>query len=349
MATTPLFKQQDDADQIFAIKTWRYLRVCMIGLVLGIFIAVGFEIAKTHPSCYQTSISAYYYTPVHGFFIGALVAIGACLICLRGNTDGEDILLNLAGMFAPVVALVPTPGTGTCGSVLTTTENRDVNIGNNMFALLIVGLVGFLFLATFTLIEHRKNGRTWPPPQSTIGYAVTLAVWAYAAVTFWGFRSFFTHTAHYSAAITMFVCFLLVVILDAISYKIHKDPYLDATASLSVQAKATVKDALKARNPYLWIAIAMILDAIAWGIVGLGFNWPHWIFWVEATIILLFALFWGWQTVELWNNGLRGQSATSGRSDPGTVNVPPTLAATAGPKIHRQVTDDHTDDATKRL
>ena len=76
--------------------------------------------------CFQTSISAYYYTPVHGVFIGALVAVGTCLICLRGNTDAEDILLNLAGMFAPVVALVPTPGTGSCGSVLTTADNRDV-------------------------------------------------------------------------------------------------------------------------------------------------------------------------------------------------------------------------------
>jgi hypothetical protein len=324
MATPTQFEPQDETDQIFAIKTWRYLRVAMIGFVLGIFIAVAFEISKTHhPTCYQTSISAYYYTPVHGFLVGALVAVGACLICLRGNTDGEDILLNLAGMFAPVVALVPTPGMGSCRSVLTAVENRDANIGNNVFALLIVGLAAFVVLAVLTLVGHVKGNRPWPSWQSMTGYIVTLAVWVYAVVTFWAFRSFFTHTAHYSAAITMFVCFLGVVILDAISYKIHTDPAVNIQDPLQVKVNATFADALRPRNPYLWIAIAMILDAIAWGIVGLVFNWQHWIFWIEATLIFMFAFFWSWQTVELWTQGLRGQPATSGRSDPGEVLVPP--------------------------
>jgi hypothetical protein len=331
MAATVLFEQQDDTDQIFAIKTWRYLRVSMIGFVLGIFTTVGFEISKTHPSCYQTSISAYYYTPVHGLLIGALVAIGACLICLRGNTDGEDILLNLAGMFAPVVALVPTPGTGSCGSVLTTAENRDANISNNMFALLIVGLAGFVFLAVFTLVGHFRYTRKWPPGQSITGYIVTLVVWIYAVATFWGARSFFTHTAHYSAAIAMFVCFLGVVILDAISYEIHKDPGLNVHDPLPVKIKATLHDALRPRNPYLWIAAAMFLDAIAWGILGLVFNWQHWIFWIEATLICFFAFFWCWQTVELWNKGLRGQPGANGRSDAGVVIPPPGFADAAAP------------------
>jgi len=155
------FEQQDATDQIFAIKTWRYLRASMIGFVLAIFIGVGFERSKA-PGCFQTSISAYYYTPVHGVFIGALVAVGTCLICLRGNTDAEDILLNLAGMFAPVVALVPTPGTGSCGSVLTTADNRDVNIGNNMFVLLAVGAAGFVFLAVIAIVGRVRHG-SWPP------------------------------------------------------------------------------------------------------------------------------------------------------------------------------------------
>jgi hypothetical protein len=301
----------------------------MIGFVLGLFVAVVLEISKTHPTCYQTSISAYYYTPVQGVLVGALVAVGACLICLRGNTDGEDILLNLAGMFAPVVALVPTPGTGACRSFPTAAENpldgvvraatRDANIGNNVFALLIVGLAAFVVLAVLTLVGHVKFKRPWPPWQSITGYVVTLGVWVYAVVTFWAARSFFTHTAHYSAAITMFVCFLGVVTVDAINYKIHKDPAVDIQDPLQVQVKATFADALKPRNPYLWIAIAMVVDAIVWGIVGLVFNWQHWIFWIEATLIFMFAFFWSWQTVELWRQGLRGKPATSGRSDQGTV------------------------------
>jgi hypothetical protein len=327
--TTMKFERQDSTDQIFAIKTWRYLRASMIGFVLAIFVGVGFERSKA-PGCFQTSISAYYYTPVHGIFIGALVAVGTCLICLRGNTDAEDILLNLAGMFAPIVALVPTPGTGSCGSVLTTADNRDVNISNNMFVLLVVGAAGFVFLAVIAIVGRAKHGN-WPPRLSLIGYALTLAVWGYAVVTFAWFRTFFRDTAHYSAAIAMFVCFLAVVILDAISYRVHQEPAV-AAHPVPDKVKATF---LSWRNPYAVIALVMIADAIGWGIVGLVFNWSHWIIWIEATLIALFAVFWGWQTSELWNKGLRGQAAPSGRSDAGVL-VPPSTptappAAGAGP------------------
>ena len=59
--------------------------------------------------CWQSSISSYYYTPAQGILVGVLVAIGVCLICLRGASDGEDELLNLTGLCAPFVALVPSP------------------------------------------------------------------------------------------------------------------------------------------------------------------------------------------------------------------------------------------------
>src|SRR5690349_9423078 len=70
--------------------------------------AVLTERLKAAPGCFQQSISAYQYTPVRGFFVGVTFALGICLICLRGSTEIEDALLNIAGMLAPVVALVPT-------------------------------------------------------------------------------------------------------------------------------------------------------------------------------------------------------------------------------------------------
>jgi len=38
-----------------------------------------------------------------------IAAIGVCMIALKGSTEWEDILLNLGGMLAPVVAFVATP------------------------------------------------------------------------------------------------------------------------------------------------------------------------------------------------------------------------------------------------
>ena len=43
----------------FAVRTWHYLRLTMVALVLGLIAAVLYEHAQTH--CFQTSISAYWY------------------------------------------------------------------------------------------------------------------------------------------------------------------------------------------------------------------------------------------------------------------------------------------------
>ena len=270
-------------EQVYAIKTWRYLRITMIALVVGLGVSIGYERSKA-PGCFQESISAYYYTPVQGFLVGALIAIGACLIALQGNTAVEDILLNLAGMFAPVVALVPTPGTGSCASVLGSTKDRDVNVANNNVALLAVGLVGILVIGALIV---RGFVRGVPPPApSLIGYGVSVAVWAIGVGFFAGDRHVFTHYAHYAAAIAMFVCILLVVVLNAFAFR-----------------SKTQNGSL--RNRYLAIAIAMLAAVVLIGLLALTTDWRHWVLVLEASLIGLFALFWAVQTAELWHDGLR--------------------------------------------
>ena len=88
----------------------------MAGVVVALFAAIIADYFQGPGQCWQGSISTYYYTPVHGFLIGALVTMGVCLYCLKGNIAVEDVLLNLAGMFAPVVALVPTDPPTSCVS-----------------------------------------------------------------------------------------------------------------------------------------------------------------------------------------------------------------------------------------
>jgi hypothetical protein len=122
----------------------------MIVLVAGLAVSIVTEWIARDADCFQTSISAYYYTSVHAYFIGALVSIGVCLFCLKGNTEGEDVLLNLAGMFAPVVALVPTPDPGQCGVVRGTTKHVHDNVVNNITALLVVGLISLVILAALS-------------------------------------------------------------------------------------------------------------------------------------------------------------------------------------------------------
>ena len=67
-----------------ARKTYRYLRIGMVGMV--VFLATSLVIEAAKADCLQTSISAYYYTPVRSVFVGGMIAIGLCLIVIKGST-----------------------------------------------------------------------------------------------------------------------------------------------------------------------------------------------------------------------------------------------------------------------
>ncbi|MBV9822322.1 MAG: hypothetical protein JO144_08770, partial [Actinobacteria bacterium] len=143
------------------VKTSRYLRLSMIGLILGLGASVIFELLRVRHKdgngCLLGSISAYYYTPTHAFFVGTLVTIGICLVVLKGNTDLEDLLLNFAGTCAPFVALVPTPHAPVeCGATLDAT-NRDLNIANNVGALLVVGFLALALVGILGLLSRRNS------------------------------------------------------------------------------------------------------------------------------------------------------------------------------------------------
>jgi hypothetical protein len=263
-------------EQGFAIVTWRYLRVAMVVLVAGLAVSLAYERSKV--DCFQTSISGYYFTPVHAYFVGALVAIGVCLFCLKGSSEAEDILLNVAGLFAPIVAFVPTSDFTACGVLKGTTMDRDALVANNMRALLAVELIALVLIAVLT----RRKGPPRPPP---IGFIVAGAVWLVTALLFFLAHDFFVKRAHFGAAGLMFACIIAVVWINALGYRDENE-----TASL--------------RNRYAAIAVAMG-GSLAVIPVGLLRDWPYWVIVLEGLLITLFAIFWALQTDDLWVKGLR--------------------------------------------
>ncbi len=90
----------------YARKTYRYLRLAIVAMVFSLLLSMFFEYVEAGELL--GSFSAYYYSPVNPLFVGTLIMIGVCLIAIRGTTDFEDIALNISGLLAPVVALVPT-------------------------------------------------------------------------------------------------------------------------------------------------------------------------------------------------------------------------------------------------
>ena len=269
-----------------AVKTYRYVRLAMIALVLGLAAAVVVERLKVDPGCFQHSISAYYYTPVRGMFVGGLIAIGVCLVTLKGNNDAEDALLNLAGMLAPVVALVPTPSMGSCSSSPGAGGDRTANVFNNMTSLFVIGAFG---LAATAWLLWKDPTR---PRSSVVGFALGVVLWLAAVGVFAWCRDFFLRNAHYAAAITMFAAIVGVVALNALGF--HRK-----------QLAAGEAPRHPLTNRYAVIAGAMVVAVGAIGVWDLTVGWDHAVLWIEGTLITLFATFWVLQTEELWDGGLR--------------------------------------------
>ncbi len=274
-------------NDVETIKTYRYVRLAMVGLVMGIAAAVAIQ--RRSAGDFQGSISAYYYTPGRGMFVAALLAIGVCLVCIRGGSSAEDILLNVAGMLAPVVALVPTPPDGNTEGLAAVLAERKVDVENNFPALLWIGVFGVVLLLVL-IVRNQVLGKPLPPTGDLLGF--TLAAGLVLAAYLW-YRigeDCFLGAAHYTAAISMFGCIAVVAVLDG-------------GHARTLQGKTT--------RGWVYQAIGVLMIVAGAGIIG----WDRWISsWhtavldAEAILIGLFALFWLMQTADLWNHTSRKQA-----------------------------------------
>lgn len=270
-----------DEQSTSAIKTYRYLRLAMVAMIGLLAVSLVIEWWKTGRSCLQTSISAYYYTPVAAIFVGTLITIGICMVALKGNSEREDVLLNVAGMLAPVVALVPTPGKGTCHSAAVTLSDTRANVGNNMLALMIVAAV-CLLITGYILFKTAREFKY------LAGLAVAAVIIAGAIGWFFLNRDGFIAGAHYTAAVAMFVCIVIVVLLNA---------YQFGSNTTGTQPPPP--------NRYSAIAVGMVVGPLLMWLADLAWGWDHVVLWIEGLLIVLFAAFWLIQTQELWNVGVR--------------------------------------------
>lgn len=260
-------------------KTYRFLRIGIVGVVALLIVSIIIE--RVQADCWQTSISAYYYTPVRAIFVGVLMAIGLALIVIKGRTDPVDVCLNFAGMLAPVVAVAPTTDVGQCWSqqpiplpVKPDGSLADwvvANIDNNIAALLITGIVGLLVAAAVAHLG-RSNSVRW-------GLAATLAflVLAWLAFRYW---DDFDTRAHGIAAVGMFAFLAAAVALNA--WDLRGDP-------------------VKRVYFITYVVIAALMVAVP--LVLIPFNWTHTVLIIEAVEIMLVGMFWLLQTAEHWGDG----------------------------------------------
>lgn len=291
------------------LNTYRYLRVAMPVLVAVLGASVIFQIAAF--DCWPGSISAYYYTASRAAFVSCLCAIGTCLIVYRGNTDPEDVTLNVSGFLAFVVAFVPTTVDTTCrASNVPSREELAAAVQNNVAAVLVGGA------ATVVIAWLVRRGTVAPRrgPLATgtlIGTTVALAA---GAAVFLVADDLVLSRGHYTAAIAMFVGIGLVVAMNTRPYT-ERDP---EAASPTVRYDRAYKVVLGAM-----IASGAVITGtgLALGKDSAGhWVWGEWIFWLEAVLIVEFAVFWGIQTWELRN--VRDRSELQQSGDPVRSKVP---------------------------
>lgn len=311
---TEVAESADVADDQLLL-TFRILRCAIVAAALVLAAALVIEAGRA--GSIRGSISAYFYSPVRSVFVGCLMAIGVCLIAIQAKTVWEETLLNLAGLFAFVVALVPIrpdvceldlpagPQTfdpseplpawlisaldrvagGTCRLGERTGGLPDglpdwvvTGIRNNVISVMAVGALALGVL----VVLQRWSDRERHPQAARAG---RWALFVYLVLLIIGIYLYTTFdgtrsTSHYLAAGMMFFMFGVVVVING-------------------WRRQGVPRAF--RNQYRSIAVLMVL------VLPLGVLTS--VYWLEAAEISLFAWFWTTQTVQIWDPSRPGARA----------------------------------------
>lgn len=298
-----------------AVRTYRYLRLSLVGLVLLLLLAVWLErLTGLDANRRLGSISAYYYTPARSVFVGALVAIGISLVAIVGRRGFEDTALNIAGMLAPVVAFVPTPR-GAGGAPCDPDGRCSVppefvpSVENNIKSLVALGVAG-IALGGYVVLRRKQSSRA-----TKIGLALATGVFVAFVAWFGLARDSFLDVAHFGAAVPLFALVTAVAYVNARKARARRDAAADARGAKTYTAVyAGVAGVMG-----VTFAVAIVLALMDQ--LGGGGTPDEWVLWVEVVLLLAFATFWVTQTVDFWADGL---------PEDASVPAPVTAVAPAG-------------------
>ncbi|WP_353952407.1 hypothetical protein V6K52_02895 [Knoellia sp. S7-12] len=287
-----------------AVRTYRYLRLSLVGLVLLLLGCVWLErIGGLEANQHLGSISAYYYTPARSVFVGALVAVGMSLAAIVGRRGFEDSALNIAGMLAPIVAFVPTPR-GAGGAPCDPEGRCSVppefvpSVVNNVWGLIGLGLAA-LGLGAVTIIRRPETSRA-----TKIGFAIATLTWVAFVAWFVFGRESFLGGAHFGAAVPLFGLITGVAYVNARRASARREgiPTREAKAYATIYGAVAVVMAVTFAVAIVFVVVDQFLG---------GGTPTEWVLWVEVVLLVAFATFWITQTFDYWTDGLPEEAATT--------------------------------------
>lgn len=284
-----------------AILTYRALRMGVVAVALLLMTSLLLEIIRTK-GLELTSISASFYSPVRNVFVGVLVATGMALIAIMGREKGEDGALNLAGMLAPTIGMLPTtvgpsaPGACQTGVSMCIPVTTLVDVENNVSALLVLGLVVLVGALIYVLRTHGAGSvqlRRMILPAGL--WLVSTVLWLFAR------ELMFVH-GHNLAAFFFFLLLAWVARINA------QDPPEGPTV-----LGLTPQTYHRGYQIISWAMIATILLTALYDI-GILLTWlpnpfPQWFFVAESVLLALFVAFWILQTMHFWHDGVPDDAA----------------------------------------
>lgn len=276
---------------VSSLRTYRYVRLSLVAAVLLLATGIGWHLSTLGP---LRSISASYYTPVRSVFVGSLFAVSVALVVLAGRSVRRFLLL-LAGMIAPVIALVPAPlpsdelaqltGEG-CrgGAVRCLPPGAASEIAVSMLAYLVVAAAVLVASIALPALDRTLDRRVVVRAAMT---AVPLA-----GLAIWSTLPSFAMLGHYTAAAVFFLLIAAVAGLHAASLPAEGVP-----GPGSPRGYSRAYSALAALIVAVELALVLLL-ASGSGAALLG---EQWLLLGEAAALMLFAVFWVLQTLENWN------------------------------------------------
>ena len=270
------------AESDVTLLTYRHLRMVLVALPLLMFVAsVGTFLAT---GTIQGSISAYYVGPLRDVFVGMLVGLAVCLVAYKG-APVEDYALDLAGFYALFVAFVPFQG---YLEGLPPGEFDAAIVGVR-----IVTISVLLVVAVFLYVERRSGhwaaekmtAKGW---QARLFYRIS-QVMAIAFLALLAYRTFVETPMTFDSIHLVSAYFLIISLTVAVAT--HGWP------------TAAGEDPLP--EPHLgWYRLLVLLMTVGAGLAWAVASWrwrDHRTLIIEWWEIVLFAVFWGRETVLNWN------------------------------------------------
>ena len=230
-------------------RTYRYVRLSIVGAVVLLFVALAITIARFGP---MLSISAAIYTPARNIFVGSIFAVALALIALSGRSLSQA-LLDYAAIAAALIATVPAPLEA---GQLPPSEADLAGVQVGMLSLLIVGAAAVIATLTVAVLQRALT--------PAIGAGIAVAGAILAAVALWWLLAptSFLAWGHIVAAFAFFVLIAAVAGLAAWSVEKTSD---DADSA----ARAVYRGLYTVIAVGILIALAVLLVVIVLGTQGI--------------------------------------------------------------------------------